>query len=117
MEEGSSSFHFQCICASREGSFHASANVRSTERPVYVPVFVCVSRRGAANVWEVVGARSCVLFRSLCLLFLKPYITLDSYVTGAFDSHQKNMLLIGWRCISLTVLLCRFKLKIPTEGP
>lgn len=75
---------------SRDGSFHASANVRSTERAVYVPVFVCVSRRGAVNVWEVVGARSCVLFRSLCLLFLKPYITLDSYVTGAFDSYEKK---------------------------
>lgn len=52
--------------------------------------YVCVSRQGAANVWEAVGAASCVLFRSLCLLFLKPYITLDGYVTGALIPAAKK---------------------------
>lgn len=52
--------------------------------------YVCVSRQGAANVWEAVGAASCVLFRSLCLLFLEPYITLDGYVTGALIPAAKK---------------------------
>ncbi len=58
---------------------------------VCVCVFVCVSRQGVANVWEVVGARSWVLLRSLCLLFLKPYITLDSYAIGAFIPAKINV--------------------------
>lgn len=66
--------------------------------------------RGAANVWEVVGARSCVLFRSPCLLFLKPYITLDSYVTGALIPTEKKV--IDGRCVScptLQILSQRFR--------
>lgn len=56
---------------------------------VCLACLVCVSRQGAANVWEVVGARSCVLFRYVCLLFLKPYITLDSYVTAALIPSER----------------------------
>lgn len=57
---------------------------------VCVRKYFCVSRQGAVNVWEAVGAASCVLLRSLCLVFLKPYITLDGYVTAALIPVQKK---------------------------
>lgn len=67
-----------------------------------------MSRHGggrAADVWEALGAGSCVLSRSLCLLFLKPYITLDSYVMGALNpTEKKRKLLIDACCVSRPTL-------------
>lgn len=63
----------------------------------------CVQIRGAANVWEVVVARSCVLFRSLDLP-LSQALHQPGYVSGALIPTEQKKLLIDCCCVSCPTL-------------
>lgn len=105
-EDEINSFILLSFFYSTEDSFNRSTNVCSAERVLCVCVcvcLVCVSRQGAANVWEVVGAKvvsSLDLSASSFSSLTSPWIVMWLLLWFPL----KEVLLIDSRCISCPTL-------------